>query len=99
MRKYSVEITNQAHESLDAIIEHKISHSKNLISAYNFRAGFYEQVDTLSTFPQRGFNIARNNKAKVYKGHLIIYHIQEPVKVSVLDIIDPKQDTIASKYY
>ena len=37
MKKYSVEITNKAHESLDTIIEHKISYSDDLISAYNFR--------------------------------------------------------------
>jgi len=99
MKKYSVEITNRAHGSLDAIIGHKISYSDDLISAYNFRSGFYEQVGALSIFPHRGFNMPRGNKAQVYKNHLIIYHIQEPVKVSVLDIIDPKQDTIASKYY
>ena len=46
MKKYNVEITNQAHESLDAIIDHKISYSDDLVSAYNFLSGFYEQVET-----------------------------------------------------
>ena len=99
MKKYNVEITNQAHESLDTIIEHKISHSDDLVSAYNFRSGFYEHAKALSIFPHRGFNMPRGNKAQVYKSHLIIYRIQEPLKVSVLDIIDPRQDTVASKYY
>jgi len=99
MKKYNVEITNQAHESLDAIIEHKINYSDDLVSAYNFRSGFYEQGDTLSSFPHRGFNMPRGNKAQVYSNHLIIYQIIEPNEVRILDLIDPRQHTVAIKYY
>ena len=99
MKKYNVEVTNQAHESLESIIQHKIHHSGDLTSAYNFHSGFYEEVNNLSTLPQRGFNMAGDNKAHVYKGHLIIYHIQEPELVLIIDIIDSRQDSIARRYY
>ncbi len=99
MQKYSVHITNQAHESLRDIVSHKIEYIEDIPSAERFADGFYEQAQALSILPHRGFNMPRGNKAQVYRNHLIIYNIQEPIRVTVLDIIDPKQDTVASKYY
>jgi hypothetical protein len=99
MQKYSLYIVNQAHQSLRNIVSYKIEYSHDIASAERFVAGFYEWVNTLSTLPHRGFNVLAGNKTQIYQNHLIIYPIQEPDKVSVLDIIDPKQATIASKYY
>ena len=43
--------------------------------------------------------MAGDNKAHVYKEHLIIYHIQEPELVLIIDIIDSRQDSVAKRYY
>ena len=60
---------------------------------------FFEEVKKLEYLPHRGFNMAGDNKAHVYKGHLIIYHIQEPELVLIIDIIDSRQDSVAKRYY
>ncbi|MDC9715421.1 MAG: hypothetical protein PSN36_06375 [Gammaproteobacteria bacterium] len=97
MEKYKIELSNQIYISLDTIYEHKKEYDQH--SAIDFVSGFFDEVKKLSYLPHRGTNKPNNNRALIYKKHLIIYHIQEPDKVNVLDIIDPKQDTVASKYY
>jgi len=94
MEKYNIELANQVYASLNAIYEHKKEYNQN--SAINFVNGFFEELKNL---PHRGINKPSNNRALVYKKHLIIYHIQEPTKVLILDVIDPRQDSLASKYY
>jgi len=97
MEKYNIELANQVYVSLDAIYEYKKKYDKN--SAINFVNGFFEELERLKSLPHRGINKPSNNRALVYKKHLIIYHVQEPNKVLILDIIDPRQDSLASKYY
>lgn len=63
-----------------------------------FFNGFYNDAKTLSIFPQRGLNLTNNLKAKIYKNHLIIYQILE-VEVNIIDIVDPRQHSVAKKYY
>jgi hypothetical protein len=96
MEKYSVELANQVYASLDLIYEYKKQYDPH--SAINFVSGFFDEVDKLSYLPQRGMNRPYNNKALLYKNHLTLYHIQEPVRVKVLDIIDPSQYSVASLY-
>jgi plasmid stabilization system protein ParE len=99
MQIYEVHITSQAHISLRDIVKHKIEYSEDIISAKNFADGFYDATNTLITLPHRGHNMPKNNRAIIYKNHLIIYHITEPNKVEILDIIDPRQYTVANRYY
>ncbi len=97
MKNYKIELAYQVYVSLDTIYKHKNKYDKN--SAIDFVSGFFDEVKRLSYLPHRGTNKPNNNRALIYKKHFIIYHIHEPDKISVLDIIDPKQDTVASKYY
>lgn len=99
MQIYEVHITSWAHLSLRNFIKHKIEYSEDFVSAERFADGFYNATNTLSTLPHCGHNMPKNNKAIIYKNHLIIYMIQEPNIVHVLDIIDPRQYTVANKYY
>ena len=97
MEKYNIELADQVYVSLDTIYEHKNKYDENY--AIGFVGGFFEEVKKLEYLPHRGFNMAGDNKAHVYKGHLIIYHIQEPELVLIIDIIDSRQDSIAKRYY
>jgi len=96
VQKFEVYISEQAHDNLREITVNKIAYDAP--SALKFFEGFYEDVKTLGYFPQRGFNLINNLKAKIYKNHLIIYQISDD-KVNIIDIIDPKQHSLASKYY
>jgi plasmid stabilization system protein ParE len=97
MENYNIEFANQVYISLDVIYEHKKEYDP--LSAIRFVSGFFDEVQKLSYLPYRGINKANNTKGLLYKNHLIIYKIQEPNQVRILDIIDPRQYTIASKYY
>ncbi len=96
MERYSIELADQVYVSLDAIYEHKKEYDQN--SAIDFVSGFFDEVKKLEYLPHRGINKPSSNKALIYKKHFIIYRIQKPI-VMVLDIIDPKQHTVAGKYY
>ena len=95
---YRIDVTKLAEESLDQIFNYKFEHSEH--SAWDFFDGFFLDIRKLSTLPHRGFNIYKTLKGRVYKEHTIIYTISENDNiVSIVDIVDPKQDTKASKYY
>lgn len=98
MKKYNIDIAEQAHESLRIIVKHKIEYAGKP-SAKKFADGFYDDIKTLSILPHRGFKLSNNYKAKIYNDHLIVYKIIEPKSVRVIDIIDPGQHSVASKYY
>ncbi len=97
MKQYRLDVANQVYVSLAFIYEHKKEYDP--LAANKFADGCLDDIKTLSYFPHRGFNLSDKYKAKIYKEHLIVYQIQEPNKVNVLDIIDPRQHTVASKYY
>lgn len=97
MEKYKIEFANQVYISLDVIYEHKNEYDP--LAAINFVGGFFDEVQKLSYLPYRGINKANNTKGLLYKNHLIIYSIQEPNRVKILDIIDPRQYTVANRYY
>lgn len=97
MEKYNIELANQVYISLDIIYQHKKEYDPQ--SAINFVSGFFSEIEKLSYLPHRGANKAHNTKGLIYKNHYIIYKIQSPNLVRILDIIDPRQDTIASQYY
>jgi len=96
MEKYNIELANQVYLSLDAIYEHKKEYDQN--SAINFVNGFFEEIKKLEYLPQRGINKAKSNKGLIYKNHLIIYNIHKSNSVRILDVIDPKQHTVAKNY-
>ena len=98
MKKYSVHISEQAHESLRQIVKHKIEYTDEL-TAKRFSDGFYSDTESLASLPYRGFNLSEQYKAKIYNNHLIVYQILEPDEVRILDLIDPRQHTKAKKYY
>ena len=97
MEKYNIKLVNQVYESLDNIYRHKKEYDED--SAINFVSGFFDEIEKLKYLPQRGSNKANSSKAIIYKNHLIIYNIKEHNIVIILDIIDPKQYTVAHKYY
>ncbi len=97
MKRYIVDITKQADYSLELIAIHKLEYS-NISFVERFVDGFYKDVEKLSTLPHRGFDIQDKWKGKLYDNHIIIYKIQEPNNVIILDIIDPRQDRKARKY-
>jgi len=73
MEKYKIELANKVYLSLSSIYEHKKEYDLN--SAINFVNGFFNEVQKLSYFPNRGLNKLDNKKVIIYKKHLIIYHV------------------------
>ena len=73
MEKYKIRLTNQIYLSLDSIYRHKKEY--DLDSAVAFVDGFFNAVDKLSYFPNRGINKSGNKQGIVYKKHLILYHV------------------------
>ena len=96
MQKFEINISEQAHNNLREITKNKILYDAP--SALKFFNGFYNDIETLGVFPHRGFNLINDLKAKIYKNHLIIYQILN-TEVNIIDIVDPKQHSIAKKYY
>ena len=96
MQKFEINISGQAHNNLREITKNKILY--DALSALRFFNGFYDDIKTLGVFPHRGFNLINDLKAKIYKNHLIIYQILN-TEVNIIDIVDPKQHSIAKKYY
>ncbi len=96
MQKFSINISEQAHNSLKEITKNKILYDAS--STLVFFNGFYDDTKTLGVFPHRGLNLINNLKAKIYKNHLIIYQILE-TEVNIIDIVDPRQHSVAKKYF
>ncbi len=97
MKQYKTRVLDQAQESLELIVIHKVEYDQN--SARDFAIGFYEELEKLSYFPYRCVSLVQDCRAKIYSKHLIVYRIIEPDLVEIIDIVDPKQHTVASKYY
>jgi len=98
MQEYKIEVLEQAFSSLESIIDY--IQQDNVFHAIQFREGILNTIEKLNIFPQSGKNLIEGLKAKVYKGRLIIYFIDEDAKeVVVIDIIDPQQHTEATKYF
>ena len=97
MKQYKLNVANQVYDSLGAIYENKRKY--DVPSAKRFAEGCLRELEKLSTLPHRGANLSGEYKSRSYQHHLIIYQIIEPDEVRVLDIVDPKQHTVASKYY
>lgn len=97
MKTYKVKVANQVYDSLAVLFENKREFDEP--SAKRFAEGCLKELSKLTTLPHRGSNLSRDYKSRSYQHHLIIYQIIEPDEVRVLDIVDPRQYTIASKYY
>lgn len=98
MKKYKIHIAEQAHDSLQIIVEHKLANTDKL-TAKKFIDGFYKDIESLAILPYRGFNLDGKCKAKIYSNHLIVYQVLEPDEVRIIDIIDPRQYSVANRYY
>lgn len=98
MRKYEVIRTNQIYIGLKNILLYKAQYSvKNAIA---FRNKTLQEIDGLETFPNVWKLLKDNFRAKIIDGCLLVFQVDEEMKkVFVLDIVDPKQGTIAGKYY
>ena len=95
MNKYKVHIASQVYANFTEIFENKLNYHSP--SAFKFAEGFFENIDKLSIFPNRWFNLKNNLKAKLYKWCLIIYKVKN-LEVQIIDIIDPREYTKSKKY-
>jgi len=96
MDKYNIKLANQVYISLWQIVENKKLYDYS--SAVDFAEQFFLDIEKLAIFPNRGFNLIDNFKARIYKNHLIIYEVLKN-EVRVIDIVDPRQYTNTLKYY
>ncbi len=99
MKKYRISIANQAHESIRNIVRHKIEYSGDISWAISFSDGFYDELEQLEVLPYRGTALSLWCRVRTYRDHLIVYTIVEPDTVEVIDLVDPRQHTVAWKYY
>lgn len=56
-------------------------------------------MKTYNVRVSRLFENSLKAKAIIYKKHLLLYQIQEPSTVNIVDIIDPRQYRRAKKCY
>jgi len=98
MQIYKITITKTAIDSLLTIGKHKQKYSNNSFYTEKFIDGFFTVVEKLNILPNRGTNLINDYQAIVYSEQIIIYKVIEPATVLIIDIIDPRQQTLANKY-
>ncbi len=88
MQEYTVHITSQVRESVDAVVAFKISCGST--TAQEFSDSFYDFARTLTTFPNSGCPISKYHRGQLYREHVVAYRVTDDA-VYVVDIVDPHQ--------
>ena len=98
MQKYQIIVLDQVFDNLQETLNYIKKDS--VANAIKFRSGVLKTIEQLEFFPESGKNLIDDLKAKVYKGRLIVYLIDNRQhRVIVSDFVDPTQDSKATKYF
>ena len=85
--------------ALKKVLLFKVESSQTNTGAMAFRDRIFKAMKSLESLPYSGKKLNQNYRARVISGHWLVYEIDEASStVYVSDIIDPQQETIASKY-